>query len=1218
MSVKFVSLFILFMLLFSPARVTYGGSPNIWPSSATPAVVDSGPDSSVELGVKFRSDAAGSITGIRFYKAGANTGTHTGSLWSSNGTRLAQATFAGETSSGWQQVNFTTPVPITPNTVYVASYHTNTGHYSINTNYFSTSGVDNPPLHALANGVSGGNGVYRYGSNSAFPNSTWNASNYWVDVVFQPAVPPLLTSVTVTPANAVLSVGGTQQFTATGSYSDGTNQNITTQATWTSSNTSVAGINSTGLATAVSVGNTTISATLSGVTGSTPLSVQVPPLAVSSSSLPNGILNIPYSTTLTATGGTPPYTWAIVNGSLPPGITLNPSTGALTGTPAAIGTSTFTVLARDSGSPSQTATWPLSLTVTTSAISPILILTNSANPFSSYYAEILLAEGLNEFALLDISSMSSASLAPYDVVILGQTPLTAAQVSLLTDWVNAGGNLIAMRPDKKLATLLGLVDAGSTLSEAYLKVDPTTAPGAGIVSVTMQFHGTADRYTLGMASRLAALYSNAQTATPNPAVSLRSVGSNGGHAAAFTYDLARSVVHTRQGNPAWVNQDRDGQPPIRSNDLFFGNWPSDPQPDWVDPDRIAIPQADEQQRLLANLIAYINFTKNVLPRFWYFPHGHKAAVVMTGDDHANGGTKGRFDHYAALSPPGASVNDWEAIRSTSYVYPSTPIANAQAYDSAGFEISLHLNSGCQNYTPGSLATLFSDQLAQWSSSFPGLPSPVTHRMHCLVWDDYTALAEGELSHGIRLDTNYYYWPPSWVADRPGLFTGSGIPMRFATVQGAAIDIYQAPTQMTDESSQSYPFTANTLLDRALGPEGYYGAFVANMHTDTVGSAGSDAIVSSAMARGVPIISARQLLKWLDARNASTIQYIEKNGNTQTFSISAHPEAQGLIAMAPIPPGSSISSVKRNGSTLAFSTSVVKGMEYAVFEASTGAYEINIASDATPPTITSVSPANGGTNISPFAQLEVDFSEPMLAATINTTSFFLKTASGSPVPASVSYDSTSRQAFLSPNNPLAPSTGYTATVKGGSGGVTDTNGNALANDFTWSFNTASNSSYSIWSAAPVPGVVDQGPDNPVELGIKFRSDVAGTITAIRFYKSTGNTGTHVGNLWSNTGTLLATVTFTGETASGWQQANFNTPVAVAANTVYIASYHTNTGHYSINSNYFSASGVDNTPLHAPSAGESGGNGVYRYGSNSGFPNQTWNATNYWVDVVFRPN
>ena len=66
--------------------------------------------------------------------------------------------------------------------------------------------------------------------------------------------------------------------------------------------------------------------------------------------------------------------------------------------------------------------------------------------------------------------------------------------------------------------------------------------GAGIVEQTIQFHGAADLYTLNGATAIATLYSNATTATSNPAVTLRSVGLLGGQAAAFTYDLARSVV----------------------------------------------------------------------------------------------------------------------------------------------------------------------------------------------------------------------------------------------------------------------------------------------------------------------------------------------------------------------------------------------------------------------------------------------------------------------------------------------------------------------------------------------------------------------------------------------------------------------------------------------------------------------------------------------------
>jgi hypothetical protein len=155
----------------------------IWPSTAVPTIADAGPYSPLELGVGFLSDSDGFVTGVRFYKGASNTGTHVGHLWSSSGALLASATFTGETASGWQQVNFSSPVAITANTLYVASYHTRVGYLSMDQNYFATSGVDNTPLHAVA-GASGSNGLYAFADKSAFPSNTYNSSNFWVDVVF--------------------------------------------------------------------------------------------------------------------------------------------------------------------------------------------------------------------------------------------------------------------------------------------------------------------------------------------------------------------------------------------------------------------------------------------------------------------------------------------------------------------------------------------------------------------------------------------------------------------------------------------------------------------------------------------------------------------------------------------------------------------------------------------------------------------------------------------------------------------------------------------------------------------------------------------------------------------------------------------------------------------------------------------------------------------------
>jgi hypothetical protein len=160
-------------------------------------------------------------------------------------------------------------------------------------------------------------------------------------------------------------------------------------------------------------------------------------------------------------------------------------------------------------------------------------------------------------------------------------------------------------------------------------------------------------------------------------------------------------------------------------------------------------------------------------------------------------------------------------------------------------------------------------------------------------------------------------------------------------------------------------------------------------------------------------------------------------------------------------------------------------------------------------------------------------------------------------------------------------------------------------------------WSIWSASATPAIASVNDPNAVELGVKFQADINGYVTGLRFYKGSGNTGTHAGNLWTATGTKLATANFTNETASGWQQVNFTTPVAITANTPYVASYHAPIGNYSATSEYFAQSGVDSGHLDALASPDSGGNGVYAYGA-SAFPTNSFRSTNYWVDVVFTDN
>ena len=114
------------------------------------------------------------------------------------------------------------------------------------------------------------------------------------------------------------------------------------------------------------LGTATITATLNGISGSTTLSVQTNPLTITTQSLPNGTVGTSYTTTLAASGGTTPYTWSISGGALPGGLTLNGSTGNISGTPTAAGTFNLTARVTDSGSPQASATAPFTITISSS------------------------------------------------------------------------------------------------------------------------------------------------------------------------------------------------------------------------------------------------------------------------------------------------------------------------------------------------------------------------------------------------------------------------------------------------------------------------------------------------------------------------------------------------------------------------------------------------------------------------------------------------------------------------------------------------------------------------------------------------------------------------------------------------------------------------------------------------------------------------------------
>ncbi|HEV2236528.1 MAG TPA: DUF4082 domain-containing protein [Ktedonobacterales bacterium] len=258
-----------------------------------------------------------------------------------------------------------------------------------------------------------------------------------------------------------------------------------------------------------------------------------------------------------------------------------------------------------------------------------------------------------------------------------------------------------------------------------------------------------------------------------------------------------------------------------------------------------------------------------------------------------------------------------------------------------------------------------------------------------------------------------------------------------------------------------------------------------------------------------------------------------------------------------------------------------------------------------PAVVSNSPTSGATGVSLGSKISVGFSENVSAGSINLS---VTGPNNAPVSGTVTYDANLYAATFTPAALLAGNTNYTVTVSG----ATDANGRSLPSPFTWSFTTL-NCPCTVFPSNATPGTINSGDPNSVELGMKFTADTNGYINGVRFYKGPTNTGTHIGSLWTSTGQLLARVTFGPETATGWQQGIFSTPVAITAGTTYVVSYHTNAGGYSYDA-FGLAGGVDAGDLHVPNSSSVNGNGVYAYGGNQ-FPNQTYNAANYWVDVVF---
>jgi hypothetical protein len=262
-------------------------------------------------------------------------------------------------------------------------------------------------------------------------------------------------------------------------------------------------------------------------------------------------------------------------------------------------------------------------------------------------------------------------------------------------------------------------------------------------------------------------------------------------------------------------------------------------------------------------------------------------------------------------------------------------------------------------------------------------------------------------------------------------------------------------------------------------------------------------------------------------------------------------------------------------------------------------------------VTSTSPAAGATNIGSLGTVIASFSAPLDPTTVTPQSLTLTAPDGTSVAGSVAYNSATYTATFTPTQPLTSGATYTATV---TTAIAGTDGSTLQSPITWSFTVAScpctlmsNLTPAVVGASVTDGRTGSGPFS-YELGTKIQVSSGAQLTAIRFYKDSQETGTHVGSVWDSTGNLLAQVTFTNETASGWQEQSLPAPLALSPGKTYVVSVGINA--------YFvlTPAGLQSALTNGPVATVAdGANGVFA--SQAGvFPTQSYNSTNYFVDAV----
>jgi hypothetical protein len=1162
---------------------------SVWGTGSTPMVSDSGTATGTEVGMKFRSEVSGKVTGVRFYKSSANTGSHIGNLWTTSGTRLASVTFSNETASGWQQALFSSPVSINANTTYVVSYFAPNGHTAQDDSYFYPnpsprpdlfSSVDSPPLHALRHSNGTVNGLARSGSSSAFPTASPSAANYWVDVMFDvntgpSTAPGTPTGVTATPGNASAAVswsappdGGSaitsytvtpyigstaqQPRTVTGNPPD--NSTLVTGLTnGTSYTFRVSATNAVGTGPDSAESNAVVP-TLVSCSACTLWPASTVPVTLDQQDTRSMELGVKFRADLTGQIKGIRFYKSVSNTGTHVG-----NLWTLTGTRLA--TVTFT---NESATGWQQAMFstPVNITAGTLYVASYFAPRGHYSADSGYFA----GNGVDSGPLHAPADGENGGQGLYGITSSSAFPTSTYDSE--NYWV-----------DVVYAT------SAATAPAAPTNVSATAGAGTATVSWTAPSDGGSPLtgYTVTPYIGTSAQTPKTVSGSP-PATSTTVTGLASGTAYTFRVSATNAVGSGPDSAPsASVTPTGDTAPGAPTG---VSATPGDGSVavSWTAPPDGGSPITGY------TVTPYVGATAQATTTVTGSPPG--TATTITG---LSNGTAYTFTVTAtnAVGTGPASAASASVTPSAPATVPAAPSGVSATAGDASAVVSWSAPSDGGSPITGYTVTPYAGSTAQASMSVTGSPPATSATVTGLSnGTAYTFRVTATNSVG----TSAASAPSSSVTPVAGgcaactIWPSSVVPANPNDADTSALELGVRFTSEVDGTITGIRFYKGI---------GNTGTHVGNLWTSTGTRLATVTFTNESATGWQQALFATPVA--ITADTTYVASYLAPNGHYAGdggyFTTAMdRPPLHALRDGADGPNG-----VYQYGTTSSFPTNTWNATNYwvdVVFASSSTtpvtAPQAPTGVSATPgdasAVVTWTAPPDGGSRITSYTVT------PYIGTSAQTPS----TVTGNPAPTTASFtgltNGTAYTFRVSATNTAGTSPDSTPSPP-----VTPTSGVCAA--------------CTIWAATTSPSNPSHNDSSAVELGVKFTADVSGRVTGVRFYKGSGNTGTHVGNLWTSTGTRLATVTFRNESTTGWQQASFSSPVAITAGTTYVVSYLAPRGHYAADSGYFSAAGVDRAPLHALRDGVSGGNGVYRYGTTSGFPASSWNATNYWVDVVF---